>query len=128
MQQLQGMLLGASSTSSAEWLDMMFAAFYRPESVVFGITGPMCIELNGAMAHSTIDDEIQLDSDHFYPTSLRLSTAETLILYSCFGVSLLCFSYSSFLLIEALIHFGLNRCQRQLQMWKQFLASKHCRL
>ena len=124
--QLQDMIQSASS--SQEWLNGALS-LQRLGPVLFDTTGPICFEGDVAeLLTQSVGYSLEIDPELFYMKQLHLSISESLVLYVCFGISFLCFVYSSFLLLESLIHFGLNRFQRKLQMWQRFMSTKHQRL
>jgi hypothetical protein len=88
----------------------------------------LAIELGAALNHNDINELMALDPDLFYMEKMYLSTWEYILMYFFFGSSCLCFLYASFILLEALVVFGLQRCQQKLQAWNLFIAAKHRRL
>ncbi len=120
LMQMQWMI--QSGLSTFELLDL-----FPFRTVSYGESGSMCLEYDSIS--SARDNWMEdLDFESLYMKKIHLTLLESLILYFCFGVSLLSFMYASFLLLESLVHFGLVRCQRKLKAWKHFLSSKHRRL
>lgn len=124
MQWMLQRMLPSSITLRSWWLDAQSILPAADHCDSDSCTGPICIEGDGDEEYDTIE----MDPERFYMQKMHLSVGESLILYLCFGISLLCFIYASFLLLESLVLFGVTRCQRKLQAWKRFVLDKHLRL
>jgi len=74
------------------------------------------------------DTLMELDPELDYMKKMHLTTWESILMYASFAASFICFLHASFVLMEALIVFGLQRCRQKLQAWNMFVASKHWRL
>ena len=59
---------------------------------------------------------------------MYMSPMETIFLKTCWVVSMLCFLYSSAVLLEAILIYGIQRCQRQLRHWNSFTSFKFKRI
>ena len=59
---------------------------------------------------------------------MYMSPVEAFFLKTCWVISMLCFLYSSALLLEAILIYGIQRCQRQLRNWNSFASFKFKRI
>ena len=87
------------------------------------------IELIAAMNHNVnFRQLVECDPELHYMRQVYQFTWESIVMHCCFGASCLCFLCAGFLLLEALVIFGLRRCRHKLQTWNLFVKSKHRRL
>jgi hypothetical protein len=88
----------------------------------------LAMELIATMNHNVnLRNLIECDPKLHYMRQVYLFTWESIVMHCCFGASCLCFLCASFLLLEALVIFGLRRCRQKLQTWNLFVKSKHRR-
>jgi hypothetical protein len=88
----------------------------------------LAMELVATMNHNVdLKNLIACDPEVHHMNKLYLITWESIVMHLCFGASCLCFLCASFLLLEALVIFGLRRCREKLQAWNLFVKSKHRR-
>lgn len=121
--QMQRMI--QSELSTIDWVNILDLQKIR--TFFLGKSDTICVDYE---ALHSIDAEWyhDLEIESLYMKKIHLTLLESLILYFCFGVSLLSYIYASFLLLESLVHFGLRRCRRKLTTWKNFVQAKHLRL